>query len=283
MPVKPRSAAASANGSRSIRRAIDIFEMLFERDEPVAVSEIARALAIPRSSAYSIINVLNSARYLEPAGDSKLFLGPKLFELGMAYGNKIDLIKICAPVVKELRDTTGETVQLSILDSDMLLVLMKEEGTHPVRIISRVGSRVPVNWAAGGRLIVSDLADDELCRLLRNTIRPSPTRKASTDVEFLRHQIRKFRQQGYSVEIGETNEHAGCVAAPILDAAGQCIAAISIAVPEQRLKPGNRKRLIAAVREAARRLSRRFGAAAPSRGQFASARLAIRGLSASVT
>lgn len=267
MSLKPRSETApvSANGSRTIRRAIDIFEMLFERDEPVAVSEIARALAIPRSSAYSIINVLSGARYLEPAGDSKLFLGPKLFELGMAYGNKIDLIKICAPVVKELRDTTGETVQLSILDSDMLLVLMKEEGSHPVRIISRVGSRVPVNWAAGGRLIVSDLVDDQLRRLLRSTVRPSPTRKASTDVDFLVHQIRKFRQQGYSVEIGETNEHAGCVAAPVLDASGRCIAAISIAVPEQRLKPNNRKRLIAAVCDAAQGLSGRFGAAPLSR------------------
>jgi DNA-binding IclR family transcriptional regulator len=262
MHTKTRRATErySDSQSRSVRRAVEILEMLFERDEPVGVGEIARTLHIPRSSAYSIINVLSAARYLESAENSRLFLGPKLFELGMAYGNKIDLIKACAPIVKELRDSTKETVQLSILDSDMLLVLMKEEGSHPVRIISRVGSRVPVNWAAGGRLIVSDLADDELRFLLRSTVRPSPTGKASTDVEFLVHQIRKFRRQGYSVEIGETNEHAGCVAAPIVDASGRCIAAISIAVPEQRLKSGNRKRLVAAVRDAANRLSGRFSA-----------------------
>jgi DNA-binding IclR family transcriptional regulator len=178
----------------------------------------------------------------------------------MAYGNGIDLLKAGAPIVKELRDATGETVQLSVLESNMLLVLMKEEGSHPVRIISRVGSRVPVNWAAGGRLIVSDLSDDKLRQLLRDTVRPSPTGKASTDLELLIRQIRKFRQRGYSVELNETNEHAGCVAAPVIDASGRCIAAISIAAPEQRLKAPNRARLIEAVCDSARRMSRRLGA-----------------------
>ena len=252
-------------GSRSIRRAVQIFEMLLQRDEPLAVSEMARELSIPRSTAYTIVNVLTDARYLEPAGGgAKLFLGRRLFELGMSYGSKIDLLKAGALIVKELRDTTGETVQLSVLDTDMLLVLMKEEGSRPVRIISRVGSRVPVNWAAGGRLIVSDMEDDDLRRLLKRTIRPSPTLKASTDVDFLIRQVRRFRRQGYSVEIGETNEHAGCVAAPVIDLSGRCVAAISIAAPEQRLRSPNRKRLIAAVCEAARSLSHRLGAAGSS-------------------
>jgi DNA-binding IclR family transcriptional regulator len=267
MPNRTRArrsiAREAAAGSRSVQRAVDILEVLLQRDEPLGVAEIARTLAIPRSTAYGIVNVLSAAHYLEPSGGSgKLFLGPKLFALGMAYGNRIDLLKAGAPIVKELRDATGETVQLSVLESDMLLVLMKEEGSHPVRIISRVGSRVPVNWAAGGRLIVSDLDDDDLRLLLRKTVRPSPTGKASTNVEFLIRQIRKFRQRGYSVELNETNEHAGCVAAPVIDASGRCIAAISIAAPEQRLKVSNRVRLIDAVCESACRLSQRLGARA---------------------
>ena len=105
----------AAEQSRSVSRAIEILDMLLQHDEPMAVGEIAKTLAIPRSSAYGIVNVLSGARYLEPTGDSKLFLGPKLFELGMAYGNKLDLIKVCTPIVKELRDATKETVQLSVL------------------------------------------------------------------------------------------------------------------------------------------------------------------------
>ena len=259
--ARPDAPPESGTGSRSVRRALDILETLLRGDEPLGVADIARTLSNPRSTAYSIINVLRDARYLEWFSDgSKLFLGPKLLELGTAYRSKIDLLKTGAPIVQRLRDATGETVQLSVLDGGMLLVLMKEEGNHPVRIISRVGSRVPVNWAAGGRLIVSDLSDAELRRLLRQTVRASPTGKASLDVELLIRQVRRARQQGYSTEIGEANEHAGCVAAPVIDTSGRCIAAISIAAPEQRLKQTNRARLTTAVREAARQLSQRLGA-----------------------
>ena len=58
-------------------------------------------------------------------------------------------------------------MQLSVLDNDLMMVLLKEEGVRPVRIISQVGSRVPVNWAAAGRLLVSDLDDKALTALLR--------------------------------------------------------------------------------------------------------------------
>jgi IclR family transcriptional regulator, KDG regulon repressor len=248
------------SGSRSIRRIVSVLDLLLRRDEPASVADIARSLSIPRSTAYAMIKALVEARYLDPRGNgSRYFLGPKLFELGMAYRSKIDLLTEGAPIVRELRDNTGETVQLSVLDSDMLLVLMKEEGNRPVRIISRVGSRVPVNWAAGGRLIVSDLEDDELRRLLGSTVRPSPTGKASTDIDFLVRQVRKTRKQGYSIEVGETNEHAGCVAAPVFDALGRCAAAISIVAPEQRLKPASRKQLVHAACAAARQLSYRLG------------------------
>jgi DNA-binding IclR family transcriptional regulator len=162
-------------------------------------------------------------------------------------------------VVEELRDLTGETVQLSILENDTMVVVMKEDGIMPIRIYSRVGSRVPVNWAAAGRLLVSDLPDEELSGLLGREARQSPTGNAVTDVAALVEQIRRFRRQGYAVETNEVNEHAGCVAAPVVDGSGRCVAAVSIVAPEQRLGPENQQRLIEAARQAARRLSSRLG------------------------
>jgi len=79
-------------------------------------------------------------------------------------------------------------------------------------------------------------------------------------VERLVQQIRKFRRQGYAVEINEANDHAGCVAAPVIDATGRCVAAISVVAPEQRLDRVSRDKLIEAVRNAAEGLSHRLGA-----------------------
>ena len=96
--------------------------------------------------------------------------------------------------------------------------------------------------------------------LLRKTATQSPSGRAITDISTLSNQIRKFRKQGYATELNETNEHAGCVAAPVIDASGKCIAAISVVAPEQRLGRGDRQRLITEVRQAAAQLSKRLGA-----------------------
>lgn len=259
---RKQSVGDHSAGSRSVRRALQILELL-QRGEPLAVSEILTTLKIPKSTAYDLVRTLSDAGYVEPMGkEGRIFLGRRLFELGMAYRAQVDLLKEGSQVVENLRDATGETVQLSVLENGMMLVLLKEEGSRPLRIISRVGSRVPVNWAAAGRLLVSDLDDNELKELLRTRLTESPTGKAPTDLDKFVQQVRKVRRQGYATEVNESNEHAGCVAAPVIDASGRCVAAISIVAPEQRLGKANRGKLIAAVQAAAAQLSRRLGAPA---------------------
>lgn len=250
-----------SGGSRSVRRALEMFEYLLQQGEPATVGTIVSALQIPKSTAYELVRTLTEAGYLEPAGrGAGLFLGRKLFELGMAYRSQVDLLRDGSQIVEELRDSTGETVQLSVLENDMMLVLLKEEGSRSIRIISRVGSRVPINWAAAGRLLVSDFDDATITALLKRTVKQSPTGRATIEVPKIIQQIRKFRKQGYATELNETNEHAGCVAAPVIDGSGRCVAAISVVAPEHRLGKQNRDLLIEKVRDAAARLSGRLGA-----------------------
>jgi DNA-binding IclR family transcriptional regulator len=258
---KVRAKPGLDEGGRSARRVLSIFNFMLGRGEPVTVAEMVTELDIPKSTAYDLVRTLAAAGYLERSGAAAFFLGRKLFELGMAYRSHVDLLKEGSKIVEELRDETDETVQLSVLESNVMLVLVKEESSKPIRIISRVGSRVPINWAAAGRLLVSDLPDQELRALLHRIVKPSPTGRAPTDPGELVRQIKRFRTQGYGFELNEANEHAGCVAAPVTDVSGRCVAAISIVAPEQRLQRRHRDVLVAAVRRAAEKLSRRLGAA----------------------
>lgn len=107
---------------------------------------------------------------------------------------------------------------------------------------------------------MSDLDDAALREMLQRRLAPSTTGKAITDVDAFIAQVRQFRKQGYGTELGEANAHAGCVAAPVVDASGHCVATLSLVAPEQRLKKENREFLIRAAKDAAARLSRRLGA-----------------------
>jgi DNA-binding IclR family transcriptional regulator len=249
--------AAAEGAARSLARGIAVVDLLRARG-PATMAEIVDALAIPKSTACETVGVMAQAGWVAPAADGRLALGRRPHEVGQGYAEGEGLLREGGPVVRGLRDEPGDTVQLPALDGDRMAVLLKEEGLRAVRIISRAGSRVPVNWAAAGRLLVSDLEDDALRRLLAATVAPSPTGRAETDVERLVAQVRASRAQGFAVGIGETDEHAGCVAAPVLDAAGRCVAAISIAAPEQRLAAPHRQALVEAVVRAAGALSRRL-------------------------
>lgn len=229
--------------------------LIHSRGRPQSVAEMASALSIPKSTAYDLLNAMLHEGLVTPADDTRFALGYRLHELGSGYRAGVPILREGSRVVRALRDETGETVQLSAMEGPLMHVLLKEEGFRAVRIISNTGSRVPVNWAAAGRLLVSDLDDQALRRLLLATVRPSPTGRAETDIDRLVAQIRAARAAGHAGEIGETNDHAGCVAAPVLDGDGHVIAALSIAAPEQRLNSPDRETLVAAVRRAATDLS----------------------------
>ncbi|NTE68193.1 IclR family transcriptional regulator [Agrobacterium tumefaciens] len=245
-----------STGARSLRRAIEILGLIESKGRGLSVSEIVGELSLPRSTAYEIVRVLLETRLLaQEDSDAKFKLGARLFELGMHYRSHDRLLQEGSRILAALRDETGETVQLSILDGDRVNIVLKEEGRRAVRIISDVGSRVPVNWSAAGRLLVSDLGDVELKKFLERTIAQSPTGQAEMNVPNLMGQIRAYRKRGYSTETNEANEHAGCIAAPVLNDTQSCIAAISLAAPESRLKSEDFERLKSGVQSAANQLS----------------------------
>lgn len=254
MTAEARAADRPPGGeaARSLRRAISILGLIHDSGRAQRVADVVASLGIPKSTAYELIRVMAAEGLVAPTEDGRFALGRRLHELGTGYSVQVDLLREGTRIVRELRDETGETVQLSIMDGTLMQVLLKEEGNRAVRIISNVGSRVPVNWAAAGRLLVSDLDDTTLTRLLADTARPSPTGRAETDPARLIAQIRRYRAQGHAVEIGETNEQAGCVSAPVFDASGAVVAALSVVAPEQRLQSADFTVLVeAALRKSA--------------------------------
>lgn len=258
---RERGRGNEATPTRGAARVLRMLDFVLAQGGSVRAGELTEGLGIPQSTTYELVRILMAEGYLEQGRErSELSLGRKLYELGMAYRSQVDLLRDGHGIVHGLSLELGETVQLSVLDQGRMLVLLKEEGTRPLRIISRIGSRVPVNWAAAGRLLVSDMAPGELEPWLAANIAPSPTGTAPLDLALLARQIREAKARGHAVEIGEANEHAGCVAAPVLDREGRCIAAISVAAPEFRLTDGGRAKMIDAVRGAAQALSCLLGA-----------------------
>ena len=246
--------------SNSVLRVTALLDLLLRRGEPLSIQTMVQELEISRTTIYEIIRSLVAGEYLEQRGKpGQFFLGRHLYELGMAYHEQVSLLKEGHKSVEELRVETNETAQLSVLDNNELLVLMKNESDQSVAITTKIGARIPINWAASGRLLISDMTDEELRERLPGMIKPSPTGEAPTDVEILIREIREARARGYALKIHQRNPHTGAIAAPVFDSSKKCIATVSVVAPDHRLKRKHQRPLIDAVTRAAANLSRRLG------------------------
>lgn len=246
--------------ARSVLRATQIFDLIASRGVAVTINDISRALTIPRTTVYEIVRTLIATELIEAARTTpgRYQLGNKLYRLGMAYRRQVDLLREAAPIVEALRDEVDETVQLSVLDKGMVLVLLKENSRQPIAIVSEIGSRLPVNWSASGRLLVSDMTDALLRDKLPTMLKRSPTGKATLDIATFISEVRAARARGYDIQVSQASPHTGAVAAPVIAASGRCVATISLVIPAHKFIPDMRRE-VAQVKQAAAALSARLG------------------------
>ncbi|MBN9022471.1 MAG: IclR family transcriptional regulator, partial [Rhizobiales bacterium] len=149
--------------TRGLERAFDILGFLRERGEPLRPYEIAMGLGAPKSTAYELINLMLDAGILETADkEGRVFLGRRLYFLGIAYERRFDITRECRRYLDHLAEVTRETSQLCMLYGNKYTVAMMHEGRRPFRISSDVGEPVPIPWAASGRLLGSHMSDVEI-------------------------------------------------------------------------------------------------------------------------
>lgn len=254
--------ADEAAGRRSrvsgIDRALQAMDYLYETGAPATPYTIAKSVGAPLSTIYSIIDSLVEKAILTRNADGTVWLGARLYHYGLAYARSLDFMRVATEEMHDLCRAAGETVQLCGRDNDHMLVLAMADGPSHFRVVSRVGTRVPLNWTASGRLLAGALPEQERIALFTRCARPSPTRKAITDPKRLSEAAGEAFAARLSVQTGESDFSVGCIAAPICDLAGTCVATISIVLAEQKATaPGTSYATL--VKEAAERIETLMG------------------------
>lgn len=253
--AEPRPRASRVSG---IDRMLQILDHLQETGTPATSYELAKACAAPLSTVYAVVDDMVEKRLLDRTSSGAVWLGPRLYHYGLSYARNLDFLTVATHEMNELSHAVGETVQICGRDGDHMVVLAMAEGVGHFQVTSRVGTRVPLNWTASGRLLVGHLGEAERLAIFRRSASASPTGCAEIDPEVLASSAGKCLATGLSIQSGESDYSVACIAAPIRDARGACIATISIVVPE--FKVGQKEPdLVAEVRAAALRIEDRLG------------------------
>lgn len=254
----------------AIDRALQLLDLLTERGRPMSAYELARATGAPASTVYKIVEELNERGMLSRAGDSQIWLGPRLLRYGLTYRASVDAFAEARREMERLCAEIGETVQICARDEGMMTVIGMARGPGHFNVASNVGTRVPLNWTASGRLLLGHLAEAERRAIFARCARPSETGQAETNPDILSWMARSEFERRLAVQMSASEYAVACIASPICDATGGCVATISIVLPETRAK-ADQDRLTAAVQRAAQNVENALGlhpgAPAPSAGE----------------
>lgn len=221
-----------------VDRTLQILDALMGEDRGMTLSDLARRVALPKSTVFRIVNQLTESGYLTRV-DRSYWLSSRLFRLGnsVAIPHHVPLQDVAVPHLAGLFQHTGFGVNLAVLDGVAdVLYLDTIRGVRIPTAPARVGSTMPALVTALGKVIVAHSDDETIDEVLAT---PWPRRTPYTVMArgLMADQLRKARGAGVAYDLQESVPGLVCVAAPVLGPDGRPIGAVSACGPSGRFKP----------------------------------------------
>jgi DNA-binding IclR family transcriptional regulator len=224
---------------QAIERAAVIMEILGAVPSGLSVGEIASRAELPKGTVHRLLASLAYFDLVRQDTTTRRYqLGFKLVELGNLLLNQIDLRDDARPFLMALAEDVQETVHLVVRDQAEALYIDKVT-LHPkssgLRMVSRIGARTALHSSAVGKVLLAGLPAAEAEAIVKKCGLPRATARTIVEPDKLLRHIERVRRQGFAIDDEENEKGIRCIGAPIFDADGHVIAALSISGPTARM------------------------------------------------
>ena len=242
-----------------LERGLRMLQLFDRTHRLLTAAEMARTLAIPRSTAFRLAQTLEFLGFLERDGD-RYRIGPAVLRLGFEYIASLEIAELARPVIERLRDVSELSAQLVVRDGREVVVVVKASPPAATFASSvTVGTRLPAHATILGRVLLADADEQTLRALYPETKLPPASPRAPQALADLQRLLREDRARGYAVSESFFEQGISAIAAPVRDRHGSIVAAVSITAQRPTLEPDElRERLVAQVLAAAAELSRQL-------------------------
>ena len=254
------AAPERAGGVQSLTRALNILDALAEHEDGLSLTSLAKAVALPPSSAHRLLTTLQRKRFVrfEPAG-MMWRVGVQAFIVGSAFARSREVSPLAMPYMRQLMERTGETVNLFVRNAGEAVCVAQVQCQHTVRAISRPGGGLPLQRSAAGKAMLAKMTKTELDEILSHRDGEAMTPASRKTARKLHAELEAVRQRGFSLDDEEVAPGLRCIATPILDEHGAPQAALSIAGPTARITDARMTPLADMVVAAGLAITREFG------------------------
>jgi len=244
-----RTAPETAVGT--LDRAVDILNAVEAGAR--TYTDITRVTGLSKPTAHRLIRALEQHGFLLQAGAAGYALGPRLLSLASSAMRELPLRDLAHLAVERLAKATGESAQLYVRDGDERVCVDAVESDSELRTIVVVGATLPLTKGSAGKVFLAKAADEDRRRVLAGLPPEEAVRLART--------VAATARRGWADSIGEREAGVASVSAPVLDATGGIVAAVSVSGPANRIGALRGRRYATAVTAAAREIEAALGVA----------------------
>jgi DNA-binding IclR family transcriptional regulator len=230
--------AVALDNPQAVDRVVRVLLAFSAAGPELGISDLSRQVGLGKSVVHRIVTGLARLGFVsQDPTTSRYRLGPGAIQLGLSALEQYDLASVARPVMENLRAGSQETVTLTIKVGDHRTYLSQLESPRDIRMRVEIGRSFPLYAGASGRAILASLPEAERNRYLDTTPLVSLTAGTIHSREKLERDLETVGSQGYASSAGERDPLAAAVAAPLKDATGALIGAISICGPVPRFTP----------------------------------------------
>jgi len=255
-PPANLAAARSASTGPVVARALGLLAAFSDDRPTMTLSELARRAEIPLSTAHRLVAELEAWGAVERNGAGRYQIGLRLWEVGALAPRGLGLRETAMPFLEDLYEVTRQNVQLAVLDGTDAVYVERISGRGAVNVITRVGGRLPLHATGVGLVLLAHARPELQEQVLAGPLRRYTPKTVCTAPE-LRRVLAVVRREGVAITDGMVELIALSIAAPVRDARGEVVAALSVVVPSEGT---DARAYVPAVRAAARAISRALGA-----------------------
>lgn len=229
-------ASSTAPGPETVLgKTMQVLLAFTVEDTVLGFADLQRRTDLPKATLHRLLGDLVGARLLERV-EGRYRLSRLVFELGMRASVERTLLEVAIPFLEELYERTHETIHLGVREGHEVVYVAKMGGHRQATTPSTLGGRMPLHATAIGKALLAwapvELQDELLAGRLRRCAPRTIVNRA-----VLRQQLHEVVEQGVAFEHEESAVGIVCVAAPVLGADDEALAAISVTGPVGRFQP----------------------------------------------
>lgn len=227
---------ADGGGIQSLERAAALLGSVAASPDGIGIAELSARVGLHTSTAFHLVKTLVSLGFLMQSAETRRYrIGTRLFMLAAGALTENTLLVLGTPVLERLSAATGEAAHLAVRSRHEIALVARTAATGMLQMSERSGISRPPHATAIGKLLVSEMPPGELERLLESVPLTRYTPSTITDPEMLRRELAEVRATGVAHDRSELDADVRCIAVPVRDFTGRCVAAMGISGPVWRM------------------------------------------------